>query len=389
MMLSKRFATLVIAIFVIAGAAIALPAAAQNTQSEISVPQADTVAATVYDTVSPSVVAINVYRTAQAPTAMQLNPFGSTEPFGSRNQTPPEVLQAGSGSGFVLDTEGHIVTNAHVVENAQRIEVNFFNGVLAKAQVVGLDNNSDIAVLKVDVDPSMLAPVTFADSDLLDIGERVLAIGSPFGQRWTITEGIISGLQRTISGLTQFSIGGVIQTDAAINPGNSGGPLLNTSGQVIGVNSQISTASGSFSGVGYAVPSNLVQRVARELIERGYVEYSYLGIRGGDVNLAVIEALELPNTFKGVIVSEATQGGPAARAGLQSAADFTTIDGLSVPTTVDIITAVNGTPLSGIADLITYLATETKPGDTVTLEVLRNGSETLTIEARLTPRPVN
>ncbi len=259
--------------------------------------------------------------------------------------------------------------------------------MLAKAQVVGLDNNSDIAVLKVDVDPSMLKPVTFADSDLLDIGERVLAIGSPFGQRWTITEGIISGLQRTISGLTQFSIGGVIQTDAAI--GNSGGPLLNTSGQVIGVNRQISTASGSFSGVGYAVPSNLVQRVARELIERGYVEYSYLGIRGGDVNLAVIEALELPNTFKGVIVSEATQGGPAARAGLQSAADFTTIDGLSVPTTVDIITAVNGTPLSGIADLITYLATETKPGDTVTLEVLRNGSETLTIEARLTPRPAN
>jgi 2-alkenal reductase len=388
MMLRKRIATLLIVIMVLVGAAVALPSTAQGNQAEISVPQADTVAATVYDNVSPSVVAINVYRTAQA-AGMQLNPFGNADPFGSRNQTPPEVLQSGSGSGFVLDTDGHIVTNAHVVEDAQRIEVNFFNGVLAKAAIVGLDNNSDIAVLKVDVDASMLAPVTFADSDLLDIGERVLAIGSPFGQRWTITEGIISGLERTISGLTQFSIGGVIQTDAAINPGNSGGPLLNTSGHVIGVNSQISTASGSFSGVGYAVPANLVQRVARELIERGYVEYSYLGIRGGDVNLAVIEALDLPNTFKGVVISEATQGGPAARAGLQSASEFTTIDGLSVPTRVDIITAINGTPLNGIADLITYLASETKPGDVVTLDVLRNGSETMTIEARLTPRPVN
>jgi S1-C subfamily serine protease len=302
----------------------------------------------------------------------------------------PEQNQYGSGSGFVIDTAGHIVTNAHVVQGASRIEVMFHDGTQARAEIVGIDTGSDVAVIQVtDVATEKLLPITWGNSDTLDIGQEVLAIGSPFNQRWTLTQGIISALDRTIPGLTQFSTGGVIQTDAAINPGNSGGTLLNMAGEVIGVNSQIRTSSGSSSGVGFAIPSNLVQRVANELISKGFVEYSYLGISGGDVSLSVIEQFNLANDFRGVLVSEAVAGGPADRAGVMNAGDTELVDGLPVPQTADIITAINGEPVTGIADLIGYLANNTKPGDTVKLSVLRNGTESLELEARLTPRPSN
>lgn len=358
---------------------VVLPIAtqAQDTPAEMTV-------AAVYDMVSPSTVAINVVVPQTAPN------INSTfeNPFGNRNLPQPEErFGYGSGSGFVLDTQGHIVTNAHVVEGATRIEVMFFDGVKVQAEVVGIDAASDIAVIKVDLPVEELIPVTFADSDALDIGQEVLAIGSPFGQRWTLTSGIISALERTIPGLTQFSIGGVIQTDTAINPGNSGGPLLDLQGRVVGVNSQIRTTDGANSGVGFAIPSNLVQRVAQELIAQGFVEYSYLGIQGGDVSLAQIETLGLPNDFEGVVVQDVVPGGPAARAGLQTADDMDAVDGIPVARTVDIITAINGTPLRGINDLIGYLARNTKPGDTVTLDILRNGTQTLTLDVVLTPRP--
>lgn len=326
----------------------------------------------LFTQVSPSVVSINVISRVE-----RMAPFG-------QEGMPQE--QASGGSGFVIDTEGHIVTNYHVVQGASSIEVNFYDGTLARGQIVGLDPDSDLAVIKVNLPAEDLVPVVFADPALLEIGDPVIAIGSPFGERWTLTTGIISGLDRTISGLNQgFSIGGVIQTDAAINPGNSGGPLLNLNGEVVGVNAQIASPVRANSGVGFAIPGSLTQRVAQELIEKGFVQYSYLGISGGDVNLDVIEAFDLPNNFRGVVVGSTVAGGPADRAGLMDAGETT--EGSRVPQTVDIITAVNGTPVSGIASLVTYLARETQPGDTVTLDVLRNGTEQLQIAVRLTPRP--
>ncbi|MBZ0297064.1 MAG: trypsin-like peptidase domain-containing protein [Anaerolineae bacterium] len=363
-----RKGILLLSILMLALVGLIIPATAQEQQPVEPIAYDYT---NLFNQVSPSVVSINVISQVQA-----------TDPFGQQS----EQEQASGGSGFVIDTEGHIVTNNHVVQGATSIEVNFYDGTLARGEVVGMDPDSDLAVIQVDLPADQLIPVTFANSDQMEIGDPVIAIGSPFGERWTLTTGIISGLDRTIAGLNQgFSIGGVIQTDAAINPGNSGGPLLNLNGQVVGVNAQIASPVRSNSGVGFAIPSNLTQRVAQELIDQGFVQYSYLGISGGDVNLDVIEAFNLPNDFRGVVVGTAVAGGPAARAGLMDAGDVA--DGSRVPQTMDIITAVNGTPVSGIASLVTYLARETQPGDTVTLDVLRNGTDQLQIDVRLTPRP--
>lgn len=294
---------------------------------------------------------------------------------------------AGSGSGFVIDAEGRIVTNFHVVDGADELVVNFLDGTITRAEVVGLDPDSDIAVIDVDIDQSRLFPLDFADSDQLTIGQNVIAIGSPFGQRWTLTSGIISALDRTIVSPGQYSIGAAIQTDTPINPGNSGGPLLDLSGNVVGVNSQIISESGSNSGVGFAVPSNLVQRVATELIETGDVAYSFIGIgafQSGNISIELIEALRLPDNQRGVPVATVSAGGPAAQAGLQPA-QFNASDQL---VSMDIITAINGQPVLNFSTLISYLAEETLPGQTVNLTVLRNG-ETITIPLTLGERPTN
>jgi 2-alkenal reductase len=186
--------------------------------------------------------------------------------------------------------------------------------------------------------------------------------------------------------MSNFSIGGVIQTDAPINPGNSGGPLLDLNGRVIGVNSQIRSASGSSSGIGFAIPSNLTQKVSQELIEQGFVDYSFVGINGGDVSLALIETLDLPNNTQGVVVGSVEAGGPADRAGLRDPDNFIEVDGLEVPQQVDIITAIDGEALSGMSELIGYLAANTEPGQTAVLSVLRNGTETLDLNVQLMPR---
>jgi S1-C subfamily serine protease len=346
---------IVATIFGLLGGGVALTVTAQQDAVQI---ETDALFAGVYDRVSPSVVSIS-------------------------------VVARGEGTGFVIDSAGYIITNNHVVEGATEIDVSFFDGTLAHANIVGLDPDSDLAVVQVDLPEDDLArfqPVQFDDSDTLEIGQTVLAIGSPFGQRWTLTSGIVSAVGRTIQGLTNFSIGGVIQTDAAINPGNSGGPLLDLNGRVVGVNSQIISGSNSSSGVGFAIPGNLAQRVAHKLIEDGYVDYSYLGITGSDVSLQVIDAFDLPNNTRGVFVHEVTAGGPAARAGLKSAV-YESEDQTEPPTSADIITAIDGDPVTGISDLITYLAAKTEPGQTVTASVLRNGQEQLELDVRLTPRP--
>ncbi|MBA3874727.1 MAG: trypsin-like peptidase domain-containing protein, partial [Anaerolineae bacterium] len=251
----------------------------------------------IYNQVSPSVVSINV---------------SGTGSDGSQFQA--------AGTGFVIDQQGHIVTNDHVVDSTSSIEVNFLDGTIVKGDIVGVDRDSDLAVIKVDVPANELTPVTLGDSDKLFIGETTLAIGSPFNQRWTLTTGIVSALDRTINGQTNYSVGSAIQTDAAINPGNSGGPLLNLQGEVVGVNSQILSQSNSSSGVGFAIPSNLVKRVSQDIINTGKVEYSYLGISAASgIDLGLIEALHVPNNTQGVVIGDVQANGPAAKAGLKSA----------------------------------------------------------------------
>ncbi len=335
--------------------------------------------AAVYDAVSQSVVNINVVQRVEGSGSI----FNFTLPEG---QEPPEgfqfpspdggedFLQQGQGSGFVIDTEGRIITNYHVVQDADRIIVSFRDGTQAYAEVVGEDPESDIAVIKVDVAPEVLRPVTFADSSALYVGQPTLAIGSPFGQEWTLTAGIISALGRTVaSGFTQFSIPSVIQTDAAINPGNSGGPLLDIEGNVIGVNTQILSRSGANAGVGFAVPANLVQKVARALIEEGEYHYAWLGISGGSLTLDALEALDLPTNQRGVLVAEVTANGPADKAGLRGNDAVVKVDDQDVRVGGDIITAVNGQPIRFMDELIAYLVEQTQPGDQVTLTVLRDG----------------
>ena len=295
-------------------------------------------------------------------------------------------LGGGGGSGFVIDRDGHIVTNAHVVDEAEEIVVEFFEGAIVRAELVGSDPSSDLAIIKVDVAADQLAPIRLADSDKLTVGQTVLAIGSPFRQGWTLTSGIISAVDRTIQGLTEFSIGGVIQTDASINPGNSGGPLINLDGEVIGVNSQIISGARSSSGVGFAIPANLTRRVAVSLIENGEMTYSYLGISGFDVNLSAIESLDLPSDFRGVVVREVMDDGPAAGSGLREITRMLDLKDELVGLRADIVTAVDDTAIGGMNDLITFLARHTRPDQEVILSVLRDGGRHLKIPITLGSR---
>ena len=342
----------------------------QTDLSTLDLTQEEQHIASVYNAVSPSVVSINV--------TIQGSDSGFSDEFGF-----------GSGSGFVISTEGYIVTNNHVVDNATAdgIEVNFVDGTIVRGELVGVDPDSDLAVIKVNLPPEHLPPLTLANSDNLVIGQTALAVGSPFGQRWTLTKGIVSAIDRTIQGLTQFSIGSVIQTDAAINPGNSGGPLFNLKGEVIGVNSQIVSQFRSNSGVGFAIPSNLVNRVANEIIQNGHVEYSYLGINGGlDMDLLLIETMGLPNNLRGVVVSNVLPNGPAGRAGLRNPGGDVTVRGLRLPSSADIITQIDGVPVMGMNELVSYLASNTRPGDTVNLTVWREGQQ-IVLPVELSARP--
>jgi 2-alkenal reductase len=360
-------AGLLVMLGVILGAVV-IPSAASSSHSSANLiveaavqgaltPQEQAMA-DLYNRVSLSVVSINVI-SRRAGTGF----------------SDSEGVILSSGSGFVINQQGYVVTNNHVVEGATDIEVNFVDGVIVRAQLVGLDPDSDLAVLRVNLPAEQLQPVTFGDSDSLVIGQIALALGSPFGQRWTLTQGIVSALDRTLQGLTQYSVGSVIQTDAAINPGNSGGPLFNLQGQVIGVNSQILSQSRSNSGVGFAIPSNLVKRVATELISSGSVNYSLLGIssnREREITLSLIESMNLPNNLRGVVVDSVTPNGPAALAGLRNPMNARQVNGEIVYSSADIITAIDGVPLTGMSSLVSYLASSTVPGQTINLTVWRD-----------------
>lgn len=293
---------------------------------------------------------------------------------------------AGTGSGFVIDAEGHIVTNNHVVENASYIEVTFVDGTVVEANLVGRDSDADLAVIHVDPSQVSLQPVTFADSDQVFVGQQVLAIGSPFGQAFTLTSGIVSALDRSLESDSNFSIPRLIQTDAAINPGNSGGPLLDLDGNVIGVNSAILSSSNSASGVGFSIPSNSVLRVVPYLISDGKYTHSWLGISGTTLQPAQREAMKLDDNLRGVMVADVSTGSPASKSGLKGATGVVNTPLGRLSSGGDIITAINDTPVTDMSDLIDYLEFSTLPGDTVTLSVLRNGQST-SIQVTLQARP--
>ncbi|MCC7208724.1 MAG: trypsin-like peptidase domain-containing protein [Anaerolineae bacterium] len=332
----------------------------------------------VYSLANPSVVSI-VVRVPASAAINDMMPFVDPR----NNQTPD--FQYGQGSGFLYDTNGHILTNAHVVESADRIDVTFSNGLTLEAEVVGIASDSDLAVLKVDPALVPAGPLTLADSDVVQVGQRAIAIGNPFGLSNTMTEGIISAVDRSLPQST-FRIPKILQTDAAINPGNSGGPLLNVDGQVIGVNTAIRSGVQQSSGVGFAIPSNIVRLIADELIATGKVTHSYLGITGQTLTTRLNRALELPLDFRGVLVAEVPAGGPAARAGLRGSANETTINDEVYQIGGDIITAVDDQPVRVFEDLLAYLFTKTNPGDTVTLTLLRDGQE-MKVDVTLSERP--
>lgn len=301
------------------------------------------------------------------------------------------------GSGFMFDSEGHVVTNQHVVEGASEVEVAFSSGFKAHGTVIGFDRDADVAVIEVDAPADQIHPLAIGDSDTLNVGEQVVAIGNPFGLNGTMTLGIVSGLGRTQfahaapDGGGFFSTADIIQTDAAINPGNSGGPLFNLKGEVVGINQSIRTetfdsATGNAvnSGVGFSISINLVKRIVPYLIRDGSYEYPYLGISSDpDLSLAEIEALGL-NTYVGAYVTNVTPGGPADNAGIRGGAQPTAIELLLAGG--DIITAIDGQPVNTFDDLLSYLTTNKSPGDTVVLTVLRDG-ESMDITVTLGKRP--
>ena len=279
-------------------------------------------------------------------------------------------LPLGSGSGFVYDADGHIVTNNHVVADGERYEVTFADGIRRSAELVGTDVDSDLGVIKVEDLPENIHPIPLGDSKMLQVGQIVIAIGNPFGEAGSMSIGVISGLERTLEsqriaeGGGRYSLPEVVQTDAAINPGNSGGPLLNLEGQVIGVNSAISTRTGTNSGVGFSIPINAVKQVVPKLITDGEYIYPYMGIRMLSLDLDLQEQLSLPQT-KGAYVTEVTVDSPAEDAGLI---------GENGPGG-DLIVTVDDQPVLTSDDLIAYLVFETQVGQTIELTVLRDGEE--------------
>lgn len=292
----------------------------------------------------------------------------------------------GAGSGFILDDEGHIITNNHVIADAERITVIFYNALEAKAEIVGTDADSDLAVIQVRALAEGTHPLPLGDSARVEAGESVVAIGNPFGLGGSMTAGIVSAVGRTIpSGITAFAIPQAIQTDAAVNPGNSGGPLVNLDGQVIGVNAQIATGStGVSAGVGFAIPSNVVQHVVPALIERGSYRWPWLGVEGTSVNLAIMEANELESQ-QGAYINEVISGGPAAKAGLRGSSDLREIDGIRVPVGGDVVIEADGEPVRNFSDLLADVMFKDL-GDTVKLTILRNGQR-LQVTVELAPRP--
>jgi S1-C subfamily serine protease len=287
------------------------------------------------------------------------------------NGSPLEGKSTRLGSGFVYDRQGHIITNNHVVGNAKTVDVTFVEGNSYTAKVIGTDPFSDIAVIQItdDFSAENVLPLIIANSSSLQVGQQIVAIGNPFGLSDTMTTGIVSQMGRLLPNPgTGFSTPNTIQTDAAINPGNSGGPLLNMQGQVVGINTAISSATGGFSGIGFAIPSNTIIREVEGLIKNGCYGHPWLGIAGGVITPDIAHSAGLPRNYKGVMVSSVQSGGPAEKAGLQGL----TQNDVSNTQLGDIITGIDGHPLRSMDDLINYIDVHKSVGDNVMLTVNRH-----------------
>jgi S1-C subfamily serine protease len=359
-------------------------------------------------TPAPTEISLRIEKTA-APVAPQINSANTIVSqqdalVALYEQASPGVVAIrvltdqgeGLGSGFVIDSAGHIVTNYHVVQGVTGLEVDFQSGYKVRGSVVATDLDSDLAVIQVDVPAEQLHPLAFGDSDQVKVGQTVIAIGNPFGLNGTMTVGIVSSKGRTLESMRPsssgsfFTAGGIIQTDAPINPGNSGGPLLNLQGEVVGVNRAIETTTFTTageptnSGIGFAISSNIVRRVVPHLIAEGKYDYPYLGITSTeDLSLLQAEALGLPQPT-GVYVSAVTPGSPADKAGLIPGTESTDIIGMNAGG--DLIIAVDGQEVQTFSDMLNYLIANKSPGDKITFTVLRD-KQTIEVELTLDKRP--
>lgn len=305
----------------------------------------------------------------------------------TRNSVVLITTDTGSGSGWVYDTEGHIITNNHVIEDADLIQVTFQSGNIFTADLIGRDPYSDMAVIKINPKDEPLYPLDIAASSELLVGENVIAIGNPFGLANTMTAGIISATGRQMSTVNNYAIVDVIQTDAAINPGNSGGPLLNTRGEVVGMNTAIISSTNDFSGIGFAIPSDTIMREVNDLIETGSYGHPWLGVSGRDLIPEFAEAMNLDNTTKGTLVVEIIVDGPADQAGILESTDSYMLGGIAFGIGGDVIIGVEGQIMETFYELQVYLTRNTKPGQTITMTVIRDG-EVIEVPFTLGSRPL-
>ena len=291
----------------------------------------------------------------------------------------------GMGSGFVYSDDGYIITNQHVVRDAQKVTVTFLDGEAYIGDVVGRDRDLDIAVVKVNPSNTYIQPIKIGDSSKLKVGEKIAAIGNPFGLSGSMTSGIVSQIGRLLPQESGYSIPDVIQTDAAINPGNSGGPLINMKGEVVGINTAIQSATGEFSGIGFAVPSNTVKKVVPILIEKGEFSHPWMGISGTDVDPELAEVRGL-NSSKGFLVVSVIEGSPAEQAELLGVTETKEVDGREFAMDGDIITLIDGKTVRKISDILVHLQREKSIGDEMILSVNRGG-EVLELTMILEERP--
>jgi len=325
----------------------------------------------LYQRVSPAVVSVQVVRPVE----------GFFLPETEGQEGDGDLFQRGQGSGVIIDADGTVVTNNHVIEGARLVEVTLWDGMTLAAEVLGRDPDSDIAVLRIEREDTALQAAELGDSDALQVGQRAIAIGNPFGWQGTLTVGIVSGLGRTlqlghaserVSG--RFSIPEMIQTDAAINFGNSGGPLLDAQGRVIGVTTAMNSASGVSGGVGFAVPINTIKRVLPDLIASGSYRYPWLGVSGIDLRPVHREAMGI-DVLRGAIIDSVTPSGPADRAGLRGATGTVEQFGEKIGIGGDVIVAIDDRPVRQFDDVLIHLVRAKRPGDTVRLTVVRDGKE--------------